>query len=174
LAELTVAVQRAEAMGNMVSPDKLAGFQNVLEHVGKLLGEIGADRNQKETANKLAEISGKLANLVKGFAQRLEQQMKGQQGEADDGGEMAKTQAKIAGTILAAKVKAESTRESHAQKTAQRQVSFETKQQQEEQQHQLELRREVEKQQVEDVARGIETAANLRQTQMKAATKEGE
>lgn len=169
LGELGMAVQRAEQMGNMVSPDRLVGMQNALQHVSQLIGEIGKDEKQKETAKQLAAQSGQLANKIKGFAQRLQQQMKAQAAQGGEGSEMMKAQAKIAADAAQAQVKMANARESHAQKTAQKQVSFEAAERRAEEQHQLELRRELESQQVEDANRGMETAANIRINAVTAA-----
>ena len=71
-----------------------------------------------------AKELSKLMNMVRAFAQRLQQQAQ-KQGGNGNGGLPPETQAKLAGTIISAKSKAALSEKSHAQKTAQRQVAFE-------------------------------------------------
>lgn len=168
IGELGMAVQQAMKMGGTVSPDRLVGMQNVLDHISQAVAEIAQDPQQKEVAKGLAQQSGKLANMVKAFGQRLKQQMEAQAKNNGDNGKMAETQAKVAGTVIMARAKAELGKESHAQKTAQRQVTWEQQQRQKEQEHQLQMRREVERQQVEDKALDLTTAATVRRQKYKA------
>lgn len=140
LGELGVNVKRAVAMGGMVDADKLFGFQNVLQHVSKLVARIAADPAQKETAKELAQASGQLANQIKGFAQRLAQQQKAAMKQNGNGGVGAETRAKIAAMLMTTQAKAANTRESHAARTAQRQAQYELETQQKEREHAQELR----------------------------------
>ncbi len=168
IGELGLGVKRVLTTGGMADADKIAGFQNVLQHIGQLVQQIAQDKPQRELAKKLAEASGKLANEVKGFAQRLEQQQKAAQKQNGDGGTMAETKAKIMGTLLTAKAKAANTRDAHGQRTAQRQVAFELEQKRKDQEHQLDMRREIQKQHVEDVATDLKTAAEVRRGRLKS------
>ena len=64
--------------------------------------------------------------------------------------------------MITAKAKAQNTRESHAQKTAQRQVTFEQQQKQREDEHRLELQRRAREIKLEETAKDIQTAAEMR------------
>jgi len=77
-------------------------------------------------------------NQVKAFAQRLQQQMQKRNGA---GGVDPETQTKLQGKLLLDKAKAANMRESHAQRTAQRQVQFELDQQRKDRESKAELRR---------------------------------
>jgi hypothetical protein len=160
IAELAMGIQQATQMGNMASPDKVAGFANVLDHVSQLIGEISRDDAQKETAKRLADISGKLANAVKGFAQRIAEQQ--QAGGEGDGGEQAKLVASLKAQLIQAEAKASNAKESHAQRTAQKQVTFEQQQKQAEEKHQLEMRRAVEQAQVNDSVAVVSAAGEAK------------
>jgi membrane protein involved in colicin uptake len=130
-----MAVSQIKRTGGMTSEDKVLGLQNVVQTIGRLVESVAGDKTQADTVKKLAQISGNLANEVKGFAQRVAQQKKAQAGAEGDGGKAAELQAKITGTVLAAKVKAANARESHAEKTAQRQAQHELQTQQRAQDH---------------------------------------
>lgn len=166
VGELGLAVGRKLQKGGMASEAEIAGYQNVLAHVAELVAEIAKDKPQRERAKRIAQASGKLANEVKGFEQRLAQQQAAQNG---NGGIDAETKAKIAATIITAKAKAANTRESHAERTAQRQAQFDLEQERDEQRHNLEMRREVERQQVEDAATDLRTAAEIKRDAARAA-----
>jgi hypothetical protein len=181
IGQLGNSVQAAVKTGGMVSMDKYRGYQNVLVHIGNLMEEIGKDEVIKERVKMLAELSGKIANQIKAFGQRLAEQMKAQGQEGGDGGgEAKKDQAKVAGMIMQAQVKAKNTEESHAQRTAQRQVQsemesdraereFQADQRREDARVQAEIQRDAQRAQVEVAVRAGETAQNLREQVATAA-----
>jgi hypothetical protein len=168
LGELGQSVTTAAKQGGMVSMDKFTGYQNVLKHLGDLLAEVSKDDANQERAKELAQTSGKIANLVKGFGQRLAEQMKAQ-GQEGGNGEMETAKAKAAAMVMQAKVKAEVTKESHAQRTAQRQVQSEMEMDRAEQKHQMEMRHEAERIRLENEALDIDTAASVRRDSADAA-----
>lgn len=168
IGELGLGIKRVMATGGMADADKLAGFQNVLVHIGQLIGQVAQDKPQQELAKKLAEAAGALGNQIKAFAQRLEEAQK----EAQQNGDLdPEAKAKIAATIIGAKVKAQNQSVAHSQRTAQRQVQWEMQQRQKEEEHQLEMRRELQRQQVEDVALDLETSATIKRDRAQAAAK---
>ncbi len=161
LGEYGLVVASVNQTGGMATMPQIQGFSNVSKHIQALLQQIGMDKAQQELAKKMADALGKLDNMVKGFVQRLQEQMKSQSQNGDNG-KAAELQAKIQSMLITAKAKSENTRESHAQRTAQRQAQFELEQQQRQQQHDLEMQRELQSQQVEDTATDIKTAAEIR------------
>ena len=169
LAELNAQVQQATQMGNMASRDKIAGMANVLDHCARLIAEIGQDDAQKELAKAMAQISGNLANQIKGFAQRLAQQ---EQAQGQNGnGEMAKLQAQMQAELIKAQSKAKITEESHAQRTAQRQVSFEMKQDQDATAHEQRMIQEAESAAIQSRVKLIEAKTDSILAQIQAASK---
>ena len=145
LGELGLAVQQNAKMGGMATAKEIIGYQKVIQTISGLLASISKDKAQKEHANTLAQETGKLANMVKAFAQRLKQQQKAAQKGNGDGGEVAKIRAQIQGKMLMDRAKAANTRESHAERTAQRQAQFEIEQQQSEQRHEQQLKQEAQR-----------------------------
>lgn len=167
LLEMALIVQRIVSTGSMATAQEVAGLQNMGMHIAQLLQLIEQDKGEQERAKQYADQLGNLMNAVTGFAQRLEEQQQAGAG-AEGNGEMAMTAGKIEAMRITSEAKAANTRESHAQKTAQRQVQFEASQKQKEDEHQLEMRRQMESQQVEDVTQGIKTAAEIQRENAKA------
>jgi hypothetical protein len=79
----------------------------------------------------------------------------------------AETRAKVAATLLTAKVKAANTRESHAQRTAQRQAQSELEMQQRERENKQQLRHEAQRQALDVAAQDLKTAAEIRRDRTK-------
>jgi len=165
IGELGLVVARANQTGGMTTVGELAGMQNVVVHVSKLIAELEMDKVQAERAKQYSDALGKLTNFIKGFAQRLQEKMESQNG---DGGIGEETKAKVQSMLIQAQAKAANTRESHAQRTAQRQAQFELEQQRKDQEHALEMQREIQSQQVEDAATDIRTAATIRRERAEA------
>ena len=108
----------------------------------------------------MADILGRLKNDVVGFSQRLNEQQ--QAGGEGDGGEQAKLIASLKSQLITAQAKAENAKQSHAQRTAQKQVSFELQQKQAEEKHQMEMRRAVEQAKVDDAVSIISSASDAK------------
>ena len=171
LLEMALIVQRIVSTGSMATAQEVAGLQNIGTHLAPLIEFVSQNPGEQERAKQYQDQLGNLMNAVKGFAQRLAEQQQAA-GGAEANGEMAKTAAQLQADQIKAQAKAANSRESHAQKTAQRQVQFEAKQQQDEQQHQLDMRRQIEAQNVEDLTQAAKTAAEIQRDNAKAeATK---
>lgn len=159
--------QRGE--GAMTTPQELMGIQNlagmsiqgkpmpgngIYNHIQIIAQDAQQQRQKgqpednsvKEKVKQYNDALKMLMNEVRGFAQRM---IKAQQAQAQQqqrgGGIDPKDAAKIAGQTLIAQTKAKLASESHAQRTAQRQIQFEQQVQQDEQKHALEMRRDAER-----------------------------
>lgn len=140
LASMAIIVGNVQQSGGVGTVEQLRGLQNMAQHILAHVNIIAQDQNEKDRVKQYGEQLGKLMNLVKGFAQRLAEQMRKQNGQAQID---PKDLAKIEGMKLQAQAKAANTRESHAQRTAQRQLAWEAKMKQEEQQHQLDMAKDA-------------------------------
>ena len=137
LGDLQLLIQQGQQTG-MVSAEKIQGFQAIDKHIEEHLQIVAQDKNEKAFVAEVQKMLAKLMNFVRAFAQRLQQQQeKAAQGQQGD----PAAQAKIATTVMSAKVKAQNSRESHAQKTAQKQLSFEAEQQRKQQEFEMEQHR---------------------------------
>jgi hypothetical protein len=140
LRNLAMVIAKAKQAGDMATPDQVVGMQNLAQHITQHIQIVAQDKNEKERVKKWGDALGKLMNLVKAFAQRLQEQQKqqAQQGPQMDPKDMAKLQ----GMKMLNEAKAANTRESHAQRTAQRQVQFEMEMRQKQQESQQDLQRQ--------------------------------
>lgn len=138
LATMASIIQGANQSGGMLPPDKINGVKGIAAHIAQHLNILSQDPTQKALVKKYADQLGKLMNFVKAFEQRLMEQMKKQQEAAQQGngaGVDAETQAKVQGMIIQAQTKAQIQRESHAQRTAQRDIQFQKELQHDQQRH---------------------------------------
>jgi hypothetical protein len=143
LKQMVVAVQKVERKGGVPTLDELAGLQNLGQFIGQHIQILSADKSEKQRVKEYSDDLGKLMNLVKGYGQRLQEQM--QKAQEQNGQQLdPKDKAKIIGTVINAKTKADLARQSHAQRTAQRQTQFEMGLQQDEQEHQQKLMQQAE------------------------------
>jgi hypothetical protein len=168
LLEMALIVQRIVSMGGMATAQEVTGLQNLGNHIAQIIAMVEQDKGEQERAKQYQDQLGNLMNAVKGFAQRLAEQQQAA-GTGANGEAMAETAGKVQALQIQATAKAANSRESHAQKTAQRQVQFETQQKQREDEHQLEMRRQMESQQVEDLTQGAKTVAEIQRENAKAA-----
>ena len=157
---MAAKVQQIAQRGGVGTPDEIMGLQNlagetiegqpipgngITAHI-KLFAEdekpmhvkgVPADHSVKEKVKKYSDALAQLMNAVKGFQQRMQEQAQKQNGKG--GGLDPATAAKIQGSLMMAKVKAQNMRESHAQRTAERQVQFEQQFAQKADEHKQEL-----------------------------------
>ena len=137
---LQMIVQRGSQTG-MATMEQIIGMNNMAQHIAQHIQLIAQDPNEKQRVKVYGDQLGKLMNEVKAFEQRLEEQMKvkaEQEGQAED----AATAAKIKASIITAEAKAANTRESHAQRTAQRQIQWQMEEDRKNRQFESEQQRE--------------------------------
>jgi hypothetical protein len=142
LGSLANAVKKAQAQGNMATQDQITGMQMLMQHINQHIAILAQDESQKALVKRFSDALGNANNFVKGFQQRLqEQQQKAAQAQAQGSGQLDPvTKSKIQGNLITAKAKADNARDAHAQKTAQRQITFEQQVKQKAQQHVQDMR----------------------------------
>ena len=155
LMDLAALVQQAEKKGNMATQEEIGGMSNLSAHIEEMIKQMGQDKDEHPRVKQYQDALGKLNNFIKGFNQRLQEQMKAKNGAA--GGPDPETQQKLAGKMLIDRAKSENMKQSHAQKTAQRQVTFELSEQRKDRELQADLRR-----------RGMETHHELVTNRLKS------
>jgi hypothetical protein len=160
LQSLAVRVQQIQSGGKPVEPGELIGLQNlagqsiqgqpikggngIMEHIQILEGQITHhikghpdEKTAKQKIKGYLTALGKLMNTVKAMAQQAAEAAKKQQAQGPQLD--PKDQAKIQGMMLLAQTKAKNASESHAQRTAQRQIQWEQQMKQREQDHGQEM-----------------------------------
>jgi hypothetical protein len=136
LQAMGAVVQRCMQTGGMATEEQIVGFNTVAQNIGQHLQKFAQIKTNKGKAKAFGDQLGRMMNEVKAFSQRLAEQKKQQQA----GGQLDPADAaKIQAIALTAKTKADLASKSHAQKTAQRQVTFEMKTKQDEEKHRMEL-----------------------------------
>lgn len=164
LQSMQTKVQQIGNRGGMLTPDELIGLQNlagqtiqgqpvpgngIANHIMLLQQDAAPtrapgmppDTTVQQKVKNYSDALAQLMNQVKAFAeQTAEARRKQAQAQPGPGSEEAvQAQAKIQAMQTLAAAKAKISLDSHAQKTAQRQVQFEQQQNQEQQKHQQEL-----------------------------------
>ena len=155
---LSTRIQQISKRGTPVTGDEITGLQNVAgetitgqpmpgngvkNHIALLAEDekpmhvkgVPPDHSVKEKVKQYEDALSKLVNEIKALAQRAQEAAKKQQKSQQGNGAAPEVIGKIQSQMILAKAKAENLRESHAQKTAQRQIQFEQKMQQDEQKH---------------------------------------
>ncbi len=156
LHALALQVKKIETRGGVPTNDELAGLLNIAYHIEQHLRLLAQDKTAKQQVRKYGDDLKQLQNMIKAFAQRLqEQQQKAQQ--QNGGGMDPADKAKIAATLIGAQAKAKIAEQSHAQKTAQRKLAFEQQMHQDAERHRLEIHKKA-----------TETANNVQLDKMKA------
>lgn len=160
LKSFAAEVVKRQKAGGIATQDQIMGMGAVFQHLQQQIEIVAQDPEEKQRVKQWGDALGKLMNLVKAFAQRLQEQMK-QQAQAGGNGEDPKDAAKVKSMMMQAQVKQESTRESHAQRTAQRQIAFELEQKREDAKLKRDLMMEEAKSRTEAKTRHIEHAQEL-------------
>lgn len=148
--------------------DKLQGMFNIAAHIQQHVQIISQDPNEKMRVKQYGDQLGKLTNVLKGFAQQLQQQ---QEAAAQANGEDGEQAAKIKAIQLNAQVKAKNTSTAHAQRTAQRQIQFENDQRRKDVELQAELAREEQRTAVEIKTDVMKKSVEMEGNRMSAASK---
>ena len=136
---LAKRVQKAQQQGGMASAQDIQGFQNVAKHIEDHIKILAQDPEEKARVKKYGDALGKIMNLVKAFAQRLQEAMKKKAQQNGNGGIPPEQAAKVQLEQQKGKVKLQQMTQSHAQRTAQRQLQFEQQMKQDQQRHQAEI-----------------------------------
>jgi hypothetical protein len=100
------------------------------------------DKTAKAKVKEYKDDLAKLMNLVKAAGQRLAEQQK-KMAQQNGNGQQAETQAKLQGQMMLNQAKAKNMRDSHAQRTAERQLQFEQQMKQDAQRHNLDMAKTV-------------------------------
>lgn len=161
---------KIKQLGPMGSQQDIAGLVNCQQYAQGFIQLLAQDKEMQATARAFSQVLSKLMNLVRAMAQRLQQQqqkMAQAQGQNGDGS----TQAKIQAIRATAIEKQRSARESHAQKTAQRQIQFQQDMKQRQQEHALELRQKAAEHGLDLRQKAVEKELDLQNERIKQRMK---
>jgi len=170
LESMSAIIKKIEARGGMATIDELIGLQNMANHITEHIDIIAQDETEKATVKELGDELGKAMNLVKAYGQRLEEQQKKMaqaQAQGNGGGMDPKDMAKVKAMQIQAKAKAQNLRESHAQKTAQKQVQWKLEQQRKMDDHQMDMQKRKAEMASDLQAQGLKTGAEIENSRIK-------
>lgn len=142
LREIEAKVQEILQSGGVGTPDQFRGLTMAEVYTNSFIQQLAQDESQKEVVKEFSDRLAKIGNEIKAFGQRQQQAAK--KAQEQNGGD-PKDAAKVQALILTAQTKAKLASDSHAQRTAQRQLQFEQKQRQDEQKHAADLAMETQK-----------------------------
>lgn len=164
---MTDKVGQIMQSGGVGTPADVHGLTLCAGYAAHFIQQMEQDKNQKEDARKLNDALGKLGNMIKAFQQRQTEQMRKAQAQ-NGNGVPPETQAKIAADQAVAQAKIKQGAQSHAQKTAQRTITFQEKMKQDKAKHELELHKAVVEHGAEIHKKDLEGAANVKRGGMKS------
>ncbi len=151
-------VQRIEQGGGTATKEELVGLMNFQQIIGQAIQQLARDPMEKQRVKQYGDILGKMANMVKAYAQRFQEAQQKQNGQQQmDPKDMAKVQ----GMVLQAKTKADLAKQSHGQRTAQKQIQWEQKMKQDAQKHAADI-----------ASKDLETASNINRNRLKSTEEE--
>lgn len=174
LKALTVNIQQIQARGRPVDQQELIGIQNlagqtidgqpvpggngVAPHIAALAQQViihlKGHADEKSTKQKVKQLSDALSqtmNKVKQMVQQAAEMMKKQQSEQGQPQLDQKDQAKIQAILMTAKAKQQLAAQSHAERTAQKQIAFEQQMKQKQEKHAQDVIHGVHRHEVEQV-----------------------
>lgn len=111
---------KIKQIGPVGTREDLIGMAMAVQYTQGFLQLLSQDKEQKGTAKAFAQVLSQITNEMKAMAQRQAEQQQKQSPGIDP-----ETMAKVQAIQMTAQAKAQNTRESHAQKTAQRQIQWE-------------------------------------------------
>lgn len=107
--------------GGMASAEDIRGFYTLAEYISTLVARLEQDPNERARVRQYNDLLGQYMNEVKGFEQRLQEQMEAQ---AQSGGMDPEMQGKIMAMQTLAESQAKMKEAAAAQKMAQQQQKF--------------------------------------------------
>lgn len=151
LEQMGLTVRQIQASGGIGTQQQVSGLNNAAKRIGEFLKIMAQDEAAGPKVRQYGDLLGQLMNVVKGFSQRLKEQQQAGNGN----GAMDEAAVKLQGKLLIDQAKAQNMRESHADKTAQRQAQFELDQERKDRELAAKLRRDA-------TMELMETAADIR------------
>lgn len=144
IGDLGNTLKKVFALGGMASPAEIMGMMALAQKTGEFLQVMDQNEDEREKVRQYQDALNHLNNHVKALAQRLQQSQGAQQQPGGNGAadKSAETQAKIQSQIILAQAKAKNAERAHAQKTQQRQISWQNEERRKDMQAQGQMQRE--------------------------------
>lgn len=156
LAGMAQLMQTIEQSGGAPDMEKVMGLQNLGQHVAAHIQIIAQDKAEQQRVKMYSDDLGNLLNLVKAYGQRAAEAQQQQ-----NGGLSPEAMAKLQESKILAEAKAANMRESHAQRTAQRDVQWQMEQERKRQSHEQDMLVKGQTTAADIAAKDAETAAGI-------------
>lgn len=156
LEMLNNALGQIEQQRGMTTPERVQGLANVLNQIQSQIQIIAMDDAQKPRVKEWMDAVGRAQNLLKAYAQRIEQQQGEEQPQLDPA-----VAAKMQADVIQAQAKARIAEESAAQKRAHKDESFAAEQQRKNVALAGEMNRQGQRTQADIAEQDVKTAADI-------------
>lgn len=158
-------IKRIMQTDGVGTPHDIVGLNLAAQYTSAFLQKLAEDENEKDKVSSANKQLGKLMNFVKAMQQRQQEAAQQRNGNGQD----EELQAKLKATLIAAESKAANAREAHAQKTSQKQISWEQKQEQADRQHSVDMQRQAQELEIERAKTGLELAKDRAKADLEIA-----
>jgi hypothetical protein len=152
--------------GGMGTPKDVQGLGLCEAYVKAFLQMMQQDKNEQSTARAMAQALSKLLNEVRAMVQRQQEAAK-QAAQSSNGQMDPKDKAKIQGMQMMSQVKAQNAKSSHADRTAQKRISFEEQHRQKQMDSALDLQRKQADAAIDLRKKAAETSIDLQRERLK-------
>lgn len=142
LADLNLLVNQYKQQGGMAPTDKLEGMQRMIQYIQECIKILSTNPESKQLVTALEKALAGPTNEIRAMGQRLQAAAQKQAQSNGNGQADPQTIAKVKGAAMVAQQKIQQTKDSHAQKTAQRQITFEQQTKQKAEEHRMEMAKE--------------------------------
>ncbi len=156
LRGMAMQVKKINDRGGVATQAEIEGLVNAGHHTEEHIKLLAQDEKQNPLVKQFGDVLGRIMNETKAFAQRLAQQK--QQAQQNGNGQLdPKDAARVKGMMIQAQTKSQLAKSSHAERTAQKRLSFEQQLKQKEQQHQADI-----------AAKDLETASEITRNRLRS------
>lgn len=168
LTDMAAVISRIEQQGGIATMAEILGLGNVASHISQHLQILAQDKMAQPRVKKYGADLSALTDQIKEYAKRLAQQRKQMAQQSGGNGADPKEAAKVQAILMQAKVKSDNASKSHAEKTAQRRITFEQKTAQDAQKHAMEMQKKSAELRADIAAKDITTAAEVNRGRIKS------
>ncbi len=168
IKQMGAKVQEIQQSGGVGTPADVKGMILAAGYASHYIKLLEADKNSKQVAADMNKQLSQIGNLIKAFQQRQAEAQKAAAAQNGAGGLTPEAKSKIAATEAMAQSKIKIGQQSHAEKTAQRRISFEEKFKQDEAKHKMTLHKEVIEHGMEVHQKEVEAASAKRKGSLKS------
>lgn len=163
-------VQQIMQTGGVGTPQEVQGLTLSAQYAGAFMKNLAQDPKSKQLVRVFGQNMGKLMNQVKAFAQRQqEMRKKMMEAQAQNGNGMdPAAKAKVQATMMQAKVKSDNSKQSHAEKTAQRRITFQEQTKQKAQEHQMRMKEQADQHQLDMAKQQADLQMEMQKSRLKS------